>query len=87
MYKLFQIICRLTDTSKEVVYESCSSDEDDNGVSTNNENVDNNKRLKTDEKDNDVDEKMSTDANLNKMRMQKTKQSSIMSFFGKPQKT
>ncbi|XP_065217057.1 DNA polymerase delta subunit 3-like [Planococcus citri] len=72
-------------TTKEVVYESCSSDENDEG-GTNNENIDTNKRLKTEEKPAEVKTKTSNEE-VAKTQSQKTKQASIMNFFKKPSKT
>lgn len=75
-----------TDTNKQVVYESCSSDENDDQVS-NNENLDTNKRIKTDDVEKDSKPKTPSSEEVVKNQSQKTKQSSIMSFFKKPQKT
>ena len=73
-----------TGTTKETVYESCSSDENED-QGTNNENVDNNKRFKSEENTAEIKSKASNEEVV-KTQSQKTKQASIMSFFKKPSK-
>lgn len=75
------------DTTKEFVYESCESDEDDeNNKDSNNDSI---KRMKKEESNGDDKLKLKTENNkvpargVTKDKPLKTKQVSIMNFFKK----